>query len=56
MINIKVSFENGDYLYTKFNGNINQSREDYIGKTLVFGIAEEKTIADSVVLVGGNNK
>lgn len=58
MINIRVNFENGDYLYTKFNGTIIQAQEYYIGKTFVFGVEEDKAVADSVTLVtviGGHN-
>lgn len=46
---IKVHFENGDYLVTKFNGTMTEASEYYIGKVFQLGLYEDsKTLATKV--------
>ena len=37
MLNIKVIFENGDFLYTKINGTLETIKNYYIGKVFNTG-------------------
>lgn len=46
---IKVHFENGDYLITKFNGTIIEANEYYTGKVFQLGLYEDsRTLAIKV--------
>ena len=37
MLELKIIFENGDYLYTKFNATLEEAKEYYIGNYLSKG-------------------
>lgn len=46
MREIKVTFSNGNYLYTKINGSEETIKDYYLGKT--FTVAYERVVAVSV--------
>jgi ethanolamine utilization microcompartment shell protein EutL len=44
MISVMVTFENGDYLMTKFNGSEEEAKAYYIGNPFNFGVDTDKMV------------